>query len=230
MRLLKPVAAIVSLFLATIAVSVAAHPAAAFTANVTGYDVHGHALPPDPAVVIGETFVVVATGFQPVQHVRADRPGYPSADLVADRQGDVRLVYHVPRGMPNGNYSIAFVAVAGRASSHPGTPTTTVTPATTDTQGVEATVPPFAVYPFRLDDPGQTTSASVSAGSTSRRGGSANDESGAAVSATTINAGSTPAYTGADLLEPLIVGVAGVTTGIVIAMFARRRRKGEHVV
>lgn len=226
MRRLRLVAAIVAgLILATIAVSAAVQPTALPTTNVTAYDSHGHRLPTDPDVVAGETVVVVATGFHPLELVRVNRPGLRPIVLLADLHGAVRLVYRVPRGLGNGDYSISFVAVT--APAHPQTtPPQPTTGGATDTQYVGANIPRFAVLPFRIGDPGQSTSASVS-GTSISHSGAGGGQGGVAVSATTITAGG-PAYTGADLLEPLIVGVVGVAAGAVITVVARRRREANH--
>jgi hypothetical protein len=227
-RRLRLVAVIVAgLVLATIAISAAAQPTAGVAVNVTAYDSHGRRLPVDPNLVAGETVVVVATGFRPLQREQVTGPGFRQIVLVADLQGLVRLVYRVPRGLPNGDNAIVFVAVS---AAHVPTGVITPPPATGTVVSpqIGADVPAFALFPFRIATPGGSSSASVSGTSTANPGRGGGGPGGVAVSATTITAGG-PAYTGADLLEPLIVGIVGVTAGLVLAVAARRRRAGEHV-
>ena len=162
------------------------------------------------------------SGFATASVVAVDRPDSQPFTLRAGPRGTVDLVYLVPRSLPDGQYVISFRAVS---VAHPRVSVTASFGATVSDDGdpahIGVGVPPIGVFPFILgrahpsSPPASSPPASHSLDATS------------AVAATTMAVGGT-AYTGADILDPLLIGLIAIAAGAVIVLAARRRR-GRHV-
>lgn len=193
------------------------------TANVTAHTLLGQRLVPDPPLRRGEVVVVEATGFAPASTVTVGLPSGNTSTLHAAPRGDVDLIYIVPPGLADGQYVISFSSAAVGPTGTPAAPVPGTPIGRTALAHVVVGVPEIGVFPFVVGAGGGSPSPSPTPTPTPTRSVDATSD---AVGSTSMSAGGT-AYTGADIAEPLLVGLLALLVGAALVV-VNRRRSGRH--
>ncbi|WP_338178805.1 hypothetical protein [Jatrophihabitans sp.] len=193
------------------------------TANVVARDPHGHVLPADPVLVVGEHVQLTVTGFRPGGRLTV-RLGTSTSlgTYTANSSGSVQFVLVVPHGLGGGTHT---VAVVGQPPGRRTSPTVVERSGPSDPQIVEAVVPTLGIFLFRIGS--HTSSAppptSTPPTSTPPQSGGAGGTSTGSSSGGGSGGGAT-ASTGVDVAMLLIVGVVAIVGGAMILLPGRHRR------